>query len=269
MIRAVRLATATDAAGVVELFRADGNAYGWSVEKWRHYHVDYPDGEPVSVVAVGDDGQIIGHYAMAPIEISGHRAMLGLHAYVHPNYRGLEVISRIIAKAYEVCQQREIEVLCGFANRSFTTILSRIFGWNVVGYLQFVDISRIDLTAYARRLRFVYSEAWYRWKFGTLKCVYLDDYEKDGVVRHQLLKSRELSVVTASELGVNAINVWDPACYTTKEPVGWHQAFSVCRVASELDPRFLDINNWYIEMGDSDAFEPYRPWQTAEVGTSP
>jgi hypothetical protein len=242
-----RLANKNDAKNIVSLFTSEGNPYHWTLSKWNHYYMNYPEGKPVSVVAL--DNGVIGHYGMLPVRINQYNAMLGVHAFVKKEYRGSGVIFNLMYLVNKYCSDNGIDFICGFNNHNFAKICKSILKWNIAGYLLFDDVSYFDNQNYQDRYRFIYSQKWYQWKFGSLKPFYTKEYIKDGKRLTQLLKTNRTNIINDS------INLWNPERYTLTEPDKWNQPFLIKVINNKIDKNVLDIRNWYIEMGDSDTFE--------------
>lgn len=257
----VRETLDSDIEGVISLFCETGvNPYNWSSTKWRHYYRDFPEGRPVSLVATLE-GHVIGHYGMLPVRIGTHSAMLGLHAYVAANQRGLTVISALMKEVDLKCKSLGVALICGFANPKFTTVKTTLFKWKTPCWLGFQqgtnnkDLAEIRNKKYA----FKYSPAWFEWRFGSLQNQYLSRYiDKQGNVKKQLLKT---TTNTRSEKIVDA-EAWSPlSTYPSHTEGPFCQPFSIKVFDTSLiKDGVLDHNNWSIEMGDSDTFQ-YNPWE--------
>ena len=259
----VRETSDEDVAGVVGLFCEDGtNPYQWSLEKWGHYYRQYPDGPPCSLVAtVGTE--VVGHYGLLPVRIGGLPAMLGLHAHVAKAHRGLTVLSALLRRVDEVCRERGVTVVCGFANPAFTRVKVALFKWQVAGWLGFGESVTAEdrRDAASRRYRFEYSDAWFVWRFGSRQREYLSRFvDRDGRVRRQVLKYSSDTPATALE----GAEGWVPRATFSSEQAGrFCQPFSVRAIdRTMLEAGIADAREWSIDMGDSDTFQ-YTPWETA------
>jgi hypothetical protein len=249
-----RLALSQDRDAIVALFQEDGNRHGWNREKWNHYYLDYPDGSPVGVVLEAS-GRIVGHYGMLPVRIAQHRPMLGLHAYISADCRGINSVAKLMKAVDDFCLLSGVPFICGFSNAAFTEVKTRLFKWRIATWLTFARVSSFDLDQFAgRTLRFAYSAAWFRWRFGAKRTLYLSRYERDGRAVLQLLKC-----------GGGAINsdepfeCWHPERYSIEEPTELAQPFCIKCYDLSLDQALLcSPENWFIEMGDSDSFA-YSP----------
>ena len=247
-------------AGVVNLFcEAGTNPYNWSIARWQHNYYDYPEGHPVSLVAVVG-GRIVGHYGMLPIQIGKYKAMLGQHAYVAKGERGLTIISALMQAADYKCRDLKVALICGFANERFSFIKSTIFQWQTVCWLGFqkgISINDI-LTAQSKPFKFQYSTNWFRWRFGTEQEQYLSRYiDNNGNLHKQILKATTETSISL----IQDAEGWSPcSTYANSSDSQFRQPFSVKIFDRKLiDLGVLDFNNWSIEMGDSDTFN-YVPW---------
>jgi len=258
----VRIATIDDGSAIGDLFSENGiNQYGWDRNKWEHHYIEYPEGEAYSLVAEAE-GKIVGHYGMVPICIGGISAMLGQHAYVSTEHRGLTVISALMKKTDMICQDKAIRLICGFANADFAFIKKTFFKWKTPFWLDFKKAGShqgLDLTQ--SKFSFSYSDAWFEWRFGESRECYVSKYiDSAGLEHKQLLKTRgelsneELIYLADSER-------WSQAGMHSKQVgEGFMQPFSVKIYDLELIKEgILNKENWKIDMGDSDTFT-YKPW---------
>jgi GNAT superfamily N-acetyltransferase len=257
----VRVTQAKDVEGIVSLFCETGtNPYNWSVEKWTHYYEDYPDGQPISLVAVIND-QVVGHYGMLPVRIGQLSAMLGLHAYVARQQRGLTVISALMKEVDRRCQALGVALICGFANPKFSFVKSTIFKWQIPCWLGFQrGLSSVDIEAGRnKKFSFQYTPKWYEWRFGEKRDQYISKYvDGNGIIHRQLLKvSAETALIQGEE-----IEAWTPnSTYQTNQQDQFCQPFSIKVFDQRLiSEDVLNHANWSIEMGDSDTFQ-YTLWK--------
>lgn len=249
-----RKAEVGDSEGIVKLFSEDGNPYNWDLKRWNHYYRDYPEGTPIAFVAVSEH-KVIGHYGMLPVKIGSFRAMLGLHALVSKQKRGMEVIGRLLKCCDEWCITHKIDLICAFSNPNFSLVTTRFFGWKEIGNLEFVDCEKIDYRSYMARLRFTYSEKWQDWRFGEKKECFISRYSKDGKDTYQILKNFSKENLKSDDFSVEVLQCWHPTSYHKKRIKGqFTQPFCVKVYNADVSNEVLDINNWFIEMGDSDTF---------------
>lgn len=59
---------------------------------------------------------------------------------------------------------------------------------------------------------------------------------------------------------MTSINLWHPDSYSEKADGEWIGSRFSSHPSGDLPDGLLDIHHWYIEMGDSDTIEPFRPW---------
>lgn len=240
------------ACEVIRLFSVKGNKYKWDINKWQKYYQEYPYNGAASI-GVFENGKIIGHYGVLPIKIGSYRALMGIHAYVKEDARNLQAINLLLKEVYNYANDKKYDFICGFSNHNFSKVLNIIFKWKILGYLSFDTVSSIVFKK-EKKYHFDYDDQWYEWKFGCLSDKYIKRYNKDGQWYNQLLKTR--GDVHIIQLDNNEmINFWNPDKYFNREVFGWNQPFLMKAVNENLDISIYDINNWYIEMGDSDTFE--------------
>lgn len=260
----VREANENDASNIVSLFCENGsNPYEWTVDKWKHYYLDYPEGKAFSLV-VDMDGKIIGHYGILQIKIGTGQAGLGMHAYVSKNYRGILVISLLMKKADEVCQKNHFGLICGFANPNFSTVKERVFKWVTLCWLGFKKNISIDDVAelQTRKFSFNYSQNWYTWRFGRLASAYISFYtDPEGITHKQLLKATDAT----QQSSLSDAEGWSPSYMFASQTMDRFSQPFLIKVYDErlLTSGIYDYNNWAIEMGDSDTFI-YKPNHESE-----
>jgi len=252
----IREATLNDAEGVAALFAADGNPHCWSAEKYLHYYRDYPEGRPFALVAVSDEGEMVGFYALLPVQISDLPCFMQLHVFVREDYRRYPIAKTFLEKGCDYANGKGAAMIIAFSNYKFSQVLRRLFGWHLLGYLEFADVSEVDPECYRDRLHFEYSDDWFHWKFGNdLKDAYVQTYNKDGKSVCQLLKARNNQKANASQFEVVSLNAWHPDGYRECDQGTWSQTVTIKALRQELVDYIYDLRNWYIEMGDSDTFE--------------
>lgn len=256
-----RLASPEDGAAIVALFQEDGNPHGWSVERWRHAYLAYPEGAPVVVLLEAGD-RVVGHYGMLPVTVGEHRAMLGLHAHVSTPMRGLAAISRLMRAVDETCLERGVPFLCGFSNPGFTEVKTRLFKWRVAAWLGFEEVTAFDPAEHVGRpLGFRYSDRWPAWRFGGGEAPFLSVYDDGERRRVQLLHSGGRRVERAG-----GFECWHPRAYAAERPAAFAQPLCVKRYDADLgDDLLFRPESWLVEMGDSDTFV-HTPLEEQERG---
>jgi hypothetical protein len=259
MIFDVRQLEPGDAAGVVQLFSEGGNPHNWTLQKWRHFYEDYPEGKTVSFVAIMDD-KIIGHYGLFPVVIGGHRVYMGAHAHISESVRGLAVISSLMKSLDSFCIANDIPFIVGFANPRFTTVKNKLFKWKTPLWASFVSVDKFDPTEFKDRpLTFEVSPHWIRWRFGVENGPIVSRYRKPGgnTTSYQLLYTNDEAV--AANFSLDRMQCWSPVGYRTEETGEFAQPFSVkCYNPNWNGPDVLDPDNWLVQMGFSDTFV-YEP----------
>jgi hypothetical protein len=255
----LRRTTEADVPGTIAMLHEHWSVQGWGSGKYNHYYRDYPEGETISAIAV-EDQKPVAHFGVLPIRVSGIEAGLILQVLVRSDHRRGRTLHDLVRFSENAARESGMRFLCGFANARFAKVAQRMLGWKILGYLRFADVDAIDLTPMRDRYRFEYGDAWYDWKLGRQANVYVHEYAKEDTVHHQLLKTRGFPRLSAKELGVPQLNLWHPDRYTASETSEWSQPIVYVPLDPTLPPDLADISRWYIEMGDSDTFEPHRPW---------
>ena len=259
----VRIAHEGDAQSVVDLLSDEGKSRYWkSREQWNHFYRDYPEGRAVSLIAEIDD-RIVGHYGLLPVRFGQWPALMGMHAYVANDFRGLTVISALMQETDRYAAVSGVKAICGFANPQFSLIKKTFFKWKIPFWLGFKSpIGHEDLSTQETSFYFLYSDEWFQWRFGSMKNAYISSYAAtDGSVRKQLLKVFPGSGLP-SESELSDSEGWSrQLLYSQKQPDVPCQPFSVKAYDQELvSAGIYDASKWFIEMGDSDTFS-YIEWK--------
>jgi predicted N-acetyltransferase YhbS len=257
----IRPIEASDVPKVVALLESQWPASGWCEPKFHYFYRDYPEGRAIAMVALDPEGEVIAFFGAWPVKVSGIPAGLVLDVVVRGSDRRGGALAELVRESERAARAQGMRFLCGFANRRFAKVAERFFGWKILGYLRFAEVSSIDLRDHNGRFRFEYGPAWYRWKFGRDEDAYVRPFEKDGKTHHQVLKMRAASVLTAAELGVPSLHYWPPEQYSKIDDGSWNQPFVVHPLTDGLPQDLGVLSRWLLEMGDSDTFEPYRPWR--------
>ncbi len=247
-----------EATQVVELFSENNNLYNWSLEKWKHFYQNYPEGKPVSFIAV-EKGNIVGHYGLLPVVIGGFSSYLGLHAYVATAFRpnGLFVLANIFNKIDSYCQNKGVRFICSFPNPRFSTIITKIFNWKEIINLFFDTAKKYNFNSMkSKKFFFQYSSEWYNWRFGENKSFYISKYYHSCRSRFQILKSN-YECINSLNLGLPCLEFWNPDKYSCNRKDQFTQPFSV-KIYDQKFDKIFNIDKWFIEMGDSDTFV-YNP----------
>lgn len=243
-----------EAIQLVELFSENNNPYCWSMDKWKYYYESYTEGQPVSVIAV-EKGKIVGHYGLLPVIIGGFSSYLGVHAYIAMSCRsnGLFLLSRIFELIDSYCIRNGIRFICSFPNPRFSTIISKFFHWNEFMNLYFDTAQSYDFSMMKEKeFFFQYSNDWYVWKFDEILPYYISKYDHSSRSCFQVLKSN-CNVVDSADLGLIGFEFWNPNKYLADRVNKFTQPFSI-KIYDRGINRILDIDRWFVEMGDSDTF---------------
>jgi hypothetical protein len=252
----IRRGNENDAEEILRLFSEGGNPHGWTVQKWQHYYVDYPEGDTKFFVAESEEG-LVGHYGLFPVTIGGMKVFMGAHAYVTESVRGLAVISRLMKSLDEFCIENNVPFIVGFANQKFTIVKTKLFKWKTLFFADFVKTNYHDPSDFRDRpFSFKYSSNWLQWRFGIKKAPVISAYQSKGSVTpvYQLLHAE--SGVSASVRGIPEFECWSPVGYQkeAKKDI-FSQPFSIKIYDKQwAGPDLLKPENWYIQMGDSDTF---------------
>ena len=97
----------------------------------------------VTVATYGDE--IIGHYAIVHHNLIINKMLiksgLGVHAFIHPKYRGKVLMYKISELAYKIAKNKGIDIIYGFPNINYRNIQIKIEGWKEVNLFKSIEIS--------------------------------------------------------------------------------------------------------------------------------
>lgn len=249
----IRSATVDDGVGVVDLYkRAWTGRQVWTAQLWRSYYAQYPEGTPGILVAEDENGALVGHLSLLPsLTSKGHKLMMQSHVIVDANYRDGSVLDKLLEAAQTFARQNGADMIVAYTAYRFSRVLQRLYGWKTIGHMAFVNCAEVDSARFEDRIRFAHDDDWYRWRFGGLQDTYVFEYEHEGEAQKQLWKTRKSTHIQADAFGIQALNCWHPDGYTHEKPPEWSLSL-VAFPLTDVDPKILDIDNWYIEIGDSD-----------------
>ena len=187
------------------------------------------------------------------MNVSGIDGYLGVHAAVHQDYRGLTVISNLMKKMDEICFKNQVKFVCGFANNDFAKIKQTLFKWKIPFWIAFNDrFSPEDYNlGLNKKYKFNYPDEWFIWRFGENINVYKIQFTENEHSRIQLLKLKK-----HENLSDNEIENWScSSLHPSNSNNEFRQPFSIKVYDNSLIREgFLNYQNWFIEMGDSDTF---------------
>jgi len=130
-IASCRLYQPGDEIGILSLYKS---VFGRdiSLALWRWLYWNAPQGPAVVVVAENSSG-IVGHYAVQPrpFWVMGVPRLAGLAVgtMIHPSVRSVSLLVDLANMAYEVCQERGIELLYAFPNDQAFQVRRMLLGW--------------------------------------------------------------------------------------------------------------------------------------------
>lgn len=113
----------------------DNTQYKRNKEFWVWLNRLLSTKNPIIAVAEKNDS-IIGHYAIIPRDCwIGEKSFscgLGVHAFVHPDYRTQVSITSISAYAYKQAKFQGVDFIYGFPNANYRLIQEKIERWSRV-----------------------------------------------------------------------------------------------------------------------------------------
>lgn len=113
-----------------------------------------------SIVTVATNGdEIIGHYAIVPhnliINERPIKSGLGIHAFIHPKYRGKVLMYKISELAYQIAEKKGFNVIYGFPNVNYRNIQIKIEGWKEVNLFKSIEINIEDAKVKNNKLNLI------------------------------------------------------------------------------------------------------------------
>ena len=90
-----------------------------------------------SIISVAEvDGEIVGHYAILPMELSigskSYKAGLGIHAFITPPARTLVPIFMVSKYCYRLAKEAGLQFIWGFPNSNYRVIQVKVEKWHCV-----------------------------------------------------------------------------------------------------------------------------------------
>ena len=324
----IRLASSVDAEKICLLFKRVAPEYKRGINFW--IWINRMLSEEDSIIAVAEyEGEIIGHYAIIPHEISisgaEYNTGLGIHAIIQEDKNDLVSIYEISNLAYGEAKRIGLKFLYGFPNKNYRLIQEKIEKWEIINlfrsyetnisnykfnyelnsfsvkelnnnFKSFFELSKVldnyisntsvrfkkSLNYYINR----YLNYPYRFYnsymvcdiFGNKACLFLKKYQdtNTGIKKGHLLdfiKEEEfdmkalldIAVLILKERKISMISFW-PINKRVKEifnlaqvkPSGFETFLGVKFLNKEFEKNhkeeLLNIENWTLNMGDSDAF---------------
>lgn len=179
-----------DQSAVVSFLRECG--YDSDGRFWSWINRECPHGQALVELALVQD-RVVGHYGVLPrpVWMDGKvvRAGLAIHAAVHPQFRGLEILRQLLARMVRRCRQEGIPFIYGFPRPDVWLMYFKLFDWKPMGELVTLELPlkgfRLEQGDHPRiqfRDRAVFDE---RYRM-------FDDLEWLGAVHH-VVKDREFA----------------------------------------------------------------------------
>lgn len=139
-----------DAKGIYSLF-SDFTPYQRDAAFWIWINRMLSDEKSIISVAESN-GKIVGHYAIIPrkcvIDGIKYNAGLGIHAFVHPDYREKISIFEISSNAYKVAKLKGLDFIYGFPNANYRLIQEKIERWKKVSLFSSFEKSTKNIQSY-------------------------------------------------------------------------------------------------------------------------
>jgi len=108
------------------------------IAEWKWRYLENPYGGP-NIVLMWDDELLVGHYAVAPINIdingTTFKAALSLDTMTHPSYQGQGIFTRLADNLYGILMKSETSLVYGFPNKNSH--------YGFINKLHWIDIAAI------------------------------------------------------------------------------------------------------------------------------
>lgn len=99
--------------------------------------------DSIAVVAESN-GEIVAHYAIVPQDLLISEVLvksgIGLHAFIHPEFRGKVLMYKITQLVYELAKKKGIKIVYGFPNANYREIQKRIEGWKQISLFSAYEV---------------------------------------------------------------------------------------------------------------------------------
>jgi hypothetical protein len=153
------------------------------------------------------------------------------------------------------------ELILAMPNISAADIYKRCLNWNDLGYVNFSLSSKVQQSATRVDQLFYFDKSpeWWKWRLSINKepnLVY-QFFSWNDINLTQLLYVSTAYLENTTDLHClrqdQPICTWDHTNYTAKSS-WWGCRFMSKSLTNNVNKEILDINNWHVDMIDSDAF---------------
>ncbi len=120
-------------SNILELFEL---SFGSTLNEdvWQWAYIDNVFGDPI-VSLYYEDSLLVGHYAVIPYFLKSEeqicKAVLSMTTMVHPNFRGRGFFTSQAQEVYDVCKERNFDLVFGFPNKNSTHGFEKKLDWHV------------------------------------------------------------------------------------------------------------------------------------------
>ena len=246
---------------LVTLMRKNGYL-NWCNEFYQYHYVEYPF-RVHSFFLLTDQDEIIGHIAFREALVSLHQqgSCWCMHALIDKKHRNLSNFIYLVANAQQFLENIGYKLIFAMPNQSAAAIYAKCLGWNDIGFVNFSLVSKVPSSANKseRSLYFSKTEDWWRWRLriDNEPGHVFQTFHWNGISVSQLLYTASSSTIMPHDLNNFTQNqpicLWDHNNYTNR--ASWWSCRFMCKsLVDELDHSILKIENWHVDMIDSDAF---------------
>ena len=236
----VRTMRPSDESGILKLYYAvykrELTSSFW---QWQSLPNSYSN--PIVIVAVNADGEIVGNRSLLPVSLWRNGQMeqgaIAFEGKVHPDYQRQGIFQTIITESEAKLEEYHIETIVSFTNEKSMPVLTKYAGykklqgelpiyWNVInGRAVVKDIIKVDFMAQLC--------GWFIWPFVTF-----------------LFKTKK---VLGERLKQEKLTTFDHRVDFLWEKIRSHVRFAINRDSAYLNWRFIDspkkYSVWAIEHG--------------------
>jgi hypothetical protein len=246
---------------VITLMRENGYQ-NWNHQFFLHHYIDCPY-QTHSFLLLNCDDNVVGHIAFREtfINASEAKSCWAMHALIDKNYRNLSNFICLVRNAEHHLLSYGYDLILAMPNMSAAEIYKRCLNWKDIGFINFSLSSKVQPSATkdGQLFYFIKTPEWWNWRLKVIKEPRLvhQTYTWNDIKISQLL-------YISSDYSENSIDLnplkqdqpictWDHSNYTTR-PSWWSCRFMSRPLSKDLNKKIIDLNNWHVDMIDSDAF---------------
>jgi len=246
---------------LVSLMRENGYI-NFDHQFFQYHYIDFPY-RIHSFFLLTDNEKVVGHIAFRENFISSSKAKScwAMHALIDKNYRNLSNFVYLVRNAEHYLVSYGYDLILAMPNTSAADVYKRCLSWIDLGYVNFSLSSKVSRGATRDDRIFYFSKSteWWNWRLKISKEPKLvcQAFSWKDIKVSQLLYVAPFYAEDLSDLDClmedKPICTWDHSNYTNRSS-WWSCRYMARSLTSNLDKGILDLNNWHVDMIDSDAF---------------